>query len=452
MKNLKRYYGSVLLLLLFTHCGKDFLDAKRESHQLVPVSIADYAALVTNYSVFNWVTPIRLALIGSDEFTVSDQRYNAINEVWERNAYIWAEDVFEGADSRDWNTGYQQVLNANMALEVRKIKPTAAEEPAWKQVQGAALFLRAQAFFQLAQLFTPQYSPELGSRTGIPIRLDYDVQAPVNWGTLDELYARIFEDLGQALTLLPKTVANKYEASQWAVHALLARIHLQLGNYTEAQEQATLALVINKELLDFGSVNPGNLFTFPQNFGQGNPEIIFYQTQGGMITNFSRMNTNEQILSLYEDNDLRRFIYFAAANNGRIYFKGSYNGGSGGYFVGLATDELYLIQAECLARLGEGEKALEALNALLEKRYDHTFVHLAISEPKLLLDRILLERRKELFFRGLRWYDMKRLDKEPDYARDYYRVVNDTRYTLLKNSDNWVWPLPDNEVKWSPKH
>lgn len=54
---------------------------------------------------------------------------------------------------------------------------------------------------------------------------------------------------------------------------------------------------------------------------------------------------------------------------------------------------------------------------------------------------VLKERRKELLFRGLRWIDIKRLNKE-GAGINITRLVNGMRYTLEPGDPRFALPLP----------
>jgi hypothetical protein len=113
-------------------------------------------------------------------------------------------------------------------------------------------------------------------------------------------------------------------------------------------------------------------------------------------------------------------------------------------FSGLATDEVYLIKAECLARTGNYTQAMNVLNQLLVTRYKSgTFVPIVAANAQEALDTILAERRKELPFRGLRWSDLRRLNLE---GRNIIvnRFVNGENYELLPKSNRYVLPIPEN--------
>jgi len=101
--------------------------------------------------------------------------------------------------------------------------------------------------------------------------------------------------------------------------------------------------------------------------------------------------------------DLRTSVFFFPYN-GYYGFKGNYARALYLSFSGIATDEMYLIRAECYAI----REAMDDLNTLLLKRYrTGTYVPLSINNKEDALARILLERRKELLMRGLRWIDIK---------------------------------------------
>jgi hypothetical protein len=90
------------------------------------------------------------------------------------------------------------------------------------------------------------------------------------------------------------------------------------------------------------------------------------------------------------------------------------------------------------------------LNALLVKRWKTgTFIPLTASNTDDALNKILLERRKELCFRGIRWSDLKRLNKDLKYSKTLVRVLNGQTYTLLPNDPKYVLPIPDNEIRVS---
>ncbi|TCD07673.1 RagB/SusD family nutrient uptake outer membrane protein [Pedobacter frigidisoli] len=146
----------------------------------------------------------------------------------------------------------------------------------------------------------------------------------------------------------------------------------------------------------------------------------------------------------YQANDLRKTIYFSI-NGKYINKKRGYSGGIN-LSNGLATDELYLIRSECLARAGQDIRAITDLNTLLFNRWKTgTFVPISGLQGALLLDRILLERRKELVFRGLRWNDLRRLNKE-GHNIVLRRNLGNSVFELQPNSPKYTLPIPPNVI------
>ena len=63
------------------------------------------------------------------------------------------------------------------------------------------------------------------------------------------------------------------------------------------------------------------------------------------------------------------------------------------------------------------------------------------SAASMTIDTIRKERRKELLFRGLRWIDIKRLNKE-GAGINITRLVNGLVYTLEPGDPRFALPLP----------
>jgi hypothetical protein len=109
-----------------------------------------------------------------------------------------------------------------------------------------------------------------------------------------------------------------------------------------------------------------------------------------------------------------------------------------------------LIAAEGYSRSGNLEMGNLYLNELLRNRYDkESWEDLMIEEQEELLKRILLERRKELIGRGIRWSDLRRLNQETGSEITLERVIDGETYSLLPNDPLYVFPIPDVEIQRS---
>ena len=90
------------------------------------------------------------------------------------------------------------------------------------------------------------------------------------------------------------------------------------------------------------------------------------------------------------------------------------------------------------------------LNTLLLNRWKtNEFKPLTAAGADAALKLILNERRKELLIRGLRWMDIKRLNREgANIALN--RTVNGQNYTLEPNDPGFALPLPEDIQIYMP--
>lgn len=428
-------------------CQNGYLKKVPDKSVLVPQTYADFTALMDNMTVFN--TSPALQEIGSDDYRTGDAGFTALTSELQKNSYIWAADIYEGQPSPDWNIPYQQVFYANIVLDgLAALKPAVAEQDSWNTARGSALFHRAFAFYNLAQLFAAAYDPaSAGTLPGIPLRLTADVNVKAGRGNLKQVYDQVIHDLTEADQLLPGQVAYKNRPSKTAAEALLARVMLSMGDYNQAATYATAALSRNHNLTDYNGLDTLAANPFPYIPAVDNPEVIFYDKLISYgFGSSTRTTVAPDLFSLYAEDDLRRPVFFAGSGP-NTYFKGRYTGFRLQLFGGLAVDELFLIRAESLARQGKTGDALADLNTLLKSRWrTGTYQDFTVSSKDELLKKVLLERRKELVFRGIRWSDLRRLNKDPAFARTLSRAVAGKAYTLAPGDKRYLFPIPQQEL------
>jgi hypothetical protein len=329
---------------------------------------------------------------------------------------------------------------------IEAIMPTGSTQSDWNNVKGEALYFRAYAFYNLAGLFASQYtSASASTDLGIPLKLSADINDNPGRGTLQQTYVQITEDLIQASLLLPLTQAYLTRPSKPAAFAMLARVYLSMENYDTAFLYADSCLQTYSYLQDFNQLNAG--VSLP--IAQFNPETIFFsELRLANIIRETSAIVDSSLYSSYSPMDLRKGIYFILSG-GYLRVRPAYTGTTLRFFGGLATDEIYLIRAECNARKGNTTAAMSDLNTLLLTRWKTgTFIPFTATNAQDALSQILTERRKELIFRGLRWTDLKRLNNE-GYNITLTRVLNGQTYTLPPNSPLYVLPIPPDEIQAS---
>jgi tetratricopeptide (TPR) repeat protein len=438
-----------LVIAICNGCSKenDFLNAKPNQSLAIPRTLTDIQLLLNDESLFNTNDPTSLGEMLTDEFYVPTSSYLSLTTM-QQNAYIFASQIYDPSKIvSEWNSPYGQVYYANTALEyLPKVSFDVNQQNLYNQLKGTAMFYRAIAFYNIVQTFALPYSSTTASmELGIPLRLTSDINVPSARSNEKQCYDQIISDLQSAYSLLPAIASTPTHPSQLAVTAFLARIELAIGNYNDALNFANQSLGLFHTLTDYNSLTPGTLSISASSFLS---EDIYHTTlcaEALNLTNYVSI-INPTLYSSYTTNDLRKTVFYIL-NSGLPYFRGTYDYKTYTY-SGIATDELYLIRAECYARAGNTTAALSDLNTLLITRWKTgTFIPFTATSPTDALNQILNERKKELVFRGTRWTDLRRLNQDSNYALTITHVINNTSYSLPPNSPLYAFPIPSAEIQ-----
>lgn len=443
----------ILFIILNTSCRK-YVDIQPGDNKVSITNANDCQLLLDNYNLNNNGPSDGEA--STDDYYLTNPGFLATTVTAEdRSIYTWATNAIRNS-SDQWKNVYYNVYYTNLILEAGPtLKSSGADQSTQNTIRGSALFLRSLYFWQLAQLYAKPYSViTAGQDPGIPLRLNSDINGKSDRGSIAGTYSQITNDLQEAVSLLPVTSNIATRPNKVAAYALLARVYLSMEDYPNAQVNANAALQLKSDLIDYNSLNVSSGTPF---FPRFNKEVIFQAIMSNgqtMMQNVARIDSN--LIASYNVNDLRSQVFFQVdvlngqdkngnpiiIPNGK-HFKGNYEPSStGNFFDGLAVDELYLIRAECYARSGNISAAMNDLNTLLRKRWlTNTYTDMTATSADDALAKILLERRKELIMRGLRWTDLRRLNKDSRFAKTLTRIVsgldafslppNDPRYVLL---------------------
>jgi len=336
-----------------------------------------------------------------------------------------------------WSRGYKTINDVNNVLSAID-KVDAAKQD---RVSGEAKFIRAAVYFDLVRLFGKAYND--GSPTtnpGVPL-----VTTPttaiadgsyVSRATVAAVYQQAIKDLTEAEAALPET--NGFFATKYAAAGMLARIYLQMGNYTEAANAASRVLASGEYTLaptysrafptvPTGTAQPGSN-TVEDVFAMqvttltgGNSLNTYYESsnyggRGDATISQAWIDANyeegdDRINSFYEDGDL--FTAKFANQYGNVPI--------------IRLAEMYLIRAECNARLASsigGVTSIEDLAVVRERA--------GLETTSATVANILQERVRELSFEGFALHDAKRTQNN---------VGN-----IAWNANNLVFPIPQREM------
>lgn len=450
-----RFARLMFLVLLFsivfsqTACKK-WLDKKPNQSLAVPSTLKDLQALLDNETA-NFASPGDLEFV-ADNYYLTTIAWQGNIEIQQRLNYIWDKNARPTSEAV-WNAPYYAIFQANLVLDqLPKIQFDELNRPTYDNVKGTALFYRSFLFHQLAQLYCRPYSSSANTDPGIPLHLSSDVNARTFRNTVQQTYELIISDLKTAASLLPATNTSPIRPSKAAAYAELARVYLSMSDFVNAGKFADSSLSSYDLLLDYNSLT--SLSALPSY--STNPEILYLSRlnrEPGTPRDAHQELIDSTLYNSYDINDIRKTVFFAPNPTTPItyYWRGSYfNYGSTIIsFDGLATDEVWLIRAECKARSGDVAGAMSDLTTLMRKRWKTgTYNDTTASSASDALNKILKERRKELAFRGLRWSDLRRFNLE-GAGISLQRIIDGVTYTLPPNDLRWVLLIPDVEIQRS---
>ena len=411
---------------------RDFLDEKSDAQLAIPETLADQQALLDNLGFLN-TEFASAAAISADDYYLTDAQYNAIPFEENKRLYVWMPDHVAKSSSlgNNWQTCYRAIYICNMVLYT--INAQGFTGPEADNIRGQALALRAARYLDAAQVWCLVYDHKTADQSlGLPIRLDPDMSIPSVRSSLKDTYAQIITDLQAASRLLPANQVSRMRMSRDAAYGLLARTYLYMGDYENALLYAQKALNITSMLMDFSSLDLSSNYPIPNL----NQEILFWCATTYEST-IMQAKINQDFYNKYNDNDLRKEVFFNINNDHEVIFSGFYNRTNGPH-PGVAVDELYLIKAECEARLNNIPAAMSSLNTLLQTRWvPGTFLPFTATTTTEALGLIREEREKELLIRGTRWADLKR------YNRDGANIV------LRRTVNGETFILPPNDLRYA---
>lgn len=436
-----------MLMLVIISC-QSFLEVKPDAKLTVPTTLQDLQSLMDSYG--DLITVSNAGEISSDDYYLTNEDYLALSSDWYRRIYAWEKDYLFSDRSRDWSLMFANpIYYCNSVLEhIGDIERTEQNKGSYDNIKGSAKFIRARTLFHAALIWTLAYDEQnAGAMLGLPLRTNADFNEPSVRANLKETYDLILRDLHESASMLPDAPLHVVRPSKPAAFGLLARIYLYMGDYPKALSYADSCLAIYSPLLDYNELNGDLANPIPQY----SLEVINdYGMLGDQMLHISRARINSEIVDSYDDSDTRRKLFFVQNDDETVGFRARYSGEPSTLFAGIATDEIYLIRAECNARLGNTTAAIADIDYLLSNRFvsedgTSSYTPAVLDDQGALLQLILQERRKELLFRGLRWYDLKRLNRDGAQI-EITRMVNGEQRSLPPNDLRYALPLPEDII------
>lgn len=357
-----------------------------------------------------------------------------------------------------WQQLYSMILTTNSAIE--GLESSTVLTPAVRlQLLGESKFLRAFFHFYLVNFYGD-----------IPLTTssDWRINSIANRTPKQEVYKQIINDLKEAKDMLTDKyvksdaltsyAANSEERvrpTRWAAQALLARVYLYIGDWQNAETEASEVI---------GSSSFG-LNTLDAAFKKNNKEAIWqiqytntsFGTEGFHFLLTTQPNgTTPTYLSNFllnafdsADNRKKMWIDSFSASGKTFYYPRKYriqsNPNNTEYFMVLRLAEQFLIRAEARVQQNKIGESQADMNAIRNRA---GLVNISSNDKSSLLASILHERQVELFTEwGHRWFDLKRTGN----IDAIMSVVYPTKKIGGMWNTNWqLYPLSSNDIKLNP--
>ena len=446
----KMLLGSCLCLLALLCSCDDYLSNVPKGEK-IPITLTDFSVMIAD-EYNNCREDVTQALILLNDRYVTDS-YLSYYDLWKAN-YYWDESAdrvtMNKSDETTFYNGYAGISTANLIIE-NAPDATDATDAQRAEVVAQAKILRAMKYFTLVNYYSKTYNASTAATDGgVPLITSAEVGASYTQPSVQGIYDFILENINEALPSLPEQSLNVLYANKGAAYALAARVYLQMGDYQQALVNAQEALNRNNKLFDWVAFYNANASVL------GVPDV--YQTitspmghdyvenyifcHGSSSNSGNDLQVREDRGARFEQGDAAfksrwKIRTMAGATYYNYNLRGFFNRG------GLTTSEVYLIQAECLARTGNVAGAMDVLNKVRQKRlFPEYYQPLSAANADAAIDMIIRTKADVLIETIIPFCDARRLNLEPAHARTLTKTENGQQYSLSPNSHMWVMPFP----------
>lgn len=353
-----------------------------------------------------------------------------------------------------WTQSYQAIQKANTVLN--RIGSITYATDATKQARiGEMKFIRALLYFNLVRLYGD-----------VPLVTQETTDPNAYFGqgrtASTQVYDQIKKDLSEAISVLPATTSQPGRVIKTAAQGLLAKVHLTLKSYTEAQTLLQAVVSSGQHTL---MTNPADVFSLSN---ENNKEIIFAvqfasgvngNTEGStMFQQYAPSGTvsgakghnlpTKSLYALYSSADKRKGTYLTATSAGTPWSKKltqpSVITDGGSDVVVLRYADILLMLAEVQNELGNPGGAAATLNLIRTRAGLANTTATAQSDLRTAID---LERRFELVGEGHRWFDLLRSGNAVSVMNDWFNANN---IQIRITANNLLMPVPQGQVNTDP--
>ena len=490
--------GCAILAASLSSCVNDWLDvapsdgtdadaALTSSSDLAAARTGMYAALKGNSNLVDYYG--QQFFVYGDVHAGDDYQYNNLGGsnrasfYYDMN-YQTASEFSSSTSSSNvaWKSPYIVIGRANRiiaAAEGGALSDAAEAKATIDQYAAEAKVLRALAHFDLVRIYGKPYTEDQGASLGVPLVTGVlESNAKPARSTVAEVYTQVVKDLTEAIS--SNALATETEpgyVSVWGAKAILSRVYLNMGDYANALSVAE----------DIIKNSGAALWTRDQYFKAwdastpNESEFLFRLNVAGSTDNndlngignlqqrdgYKEMVATKKFVDMLtsDPKDVRNDMFLPATAPKEVATYGTNKvflnklRGQGGNLRNVTIvpiirlSEVYLTAAECAFRNNDKTKAVEYLNDLVKNRTT-TEASLATVD-NITLERILVERRKELIGEGQRYFDalrnnetITRYTSEAD--KGWHKTLSKDAQSFNRDYFKAIAAIPQAEINANP--
>lgn len=493
--------GCAILAASLSSCVNDWLDvapsdgtdadaALTSSSDLAAARTGMYAALKGNSNLVDYYG--QQFFVYGDVHAGDDYQYNNLGGsnrasfYYDMN-YQTASEFSSSISSSNvaWKSPYIVIGRANRiiaAAEGGALSDAAEAKATIDQYAAEAKVLRALAHFDLVRIYGKPYTEDQGASLGVPLVTGVlESNAKPARSTVAEVYTQVVKDLTEAIS--SNALATETEpgyVSVWGAKAILSRVYLNMGDYANA---LSVAEDIIKNRKNFGAA----LWTRDQYLKAwdastpNESEFLFRLNVAGSTDSndlngignlqqrdgYKEMVATKKFVDMLtsDPKDVRNDMFLPATAPKEVATYGTNKvylnklRGQGGNLRNVTIvpiirlSEVYLTAAECAFRNNDKTKAVEYLNDLVKNRT--TTVASLATVDNITLERILIERRKELIGEGQRYFDalrnnetITRYTSEAD--KGWHKTLSKDAQSFNRDYFKAIAAIPQAEINANP--
>jgi len=447
----------ILLIAFLASCKKDFLETKPSDAidvsqalgtiddvektwdaqlvQMYDFAVEGISGGHDNYGQKSW--DVSNDLRGND-IVIHTRGYGWYNSEYQYTS--WLSPNNGGRSDVVWARLYKMIKGCNVIIKY--LKTINAPEDRKSAISGQAYGIRAYAYYYLANYYQQTYKGN-ESKLGVPLYTDLDIKGGRN--TVKDVYDLIIKDLTKAETdLQGKTFPNRTYMDIHVVQGFRARVALLMNDWATAatyakkaytgitlmnatQYRSGFADINNPEWIWGSQISAVNATYYASFFSHFDIKTNGYASLG------QQKKITKELYDKISVGDVRKTVFQQAAPlattpntytaeitgyskpttaspvYNQIKFRVATPGSWAADYVYMRAAEMYLIEAEGLAKSGNESAARLTLETLIKTRYPAYSASSYAGQS--LVDEILWQRRIELWGEGFSLIDIKRNNK-----------------------------------------